>query len=97
MVVSKTVKIAIVMVLLGLAASINPTIAKAQNRGSLQVSARVVDPKSSLDGLQAARQAVLDYSAARAVRENVSTVAQVSVARKPETRELVVTITYVKS
>ena len=91
----KAAALAFMIALVGLAL---PSTAKAQNRGTLQVSARVVDSKPSFDALQATRVAAQDIAAGRPVgRETVSTVAQISVAQKPATREVVITVDYSKN
>src|SRR5438874_13331856 len=77
-----------------------PTTAEAQARGTLQVTAQVVDAKASFDGLQAARVALRRAAAGTQGTniETVSTLAQVSVARLPQGRsELVVTVDYSKN
>ena len=77
-----------------------PINAEAQARGTLQVSAQVVDTKPSSDGLQAARLALRQVAAGAhgANLDTVSTLAQVSVARLPQGRsDLLVTIDYSKN
>ena len=77
-----------------------PTTAEAQARGTLQVTAQVVDTKASFDGLQAARVA-LRHAATGTPNANidtVSTLAQVSIAQPALGRsDLVVTIDYSKN
>jgi hypothetical protein len=77
-----------------------PLSAEAQARGTLQVTAQVVDTKASFDGLQAARVA-LRQAAAGTQNANigtVSTLAQVSIAQPATGRsDLVVTIDYAKN
>jgi len=77
-----------------------PATAEAQARGTLQVTAQVIDIKASFDGLQAARIA-LRQAAAGTESSNVDTVptlAQVGIARPPQGRsDLVVTIDYSKN
>lgn len=81
-----------------LAALTLPAVAKAQNRGTLQVSARVVDSRPGFAALEATRAAAQDLATGRATRrETVSTVAQISVERKPATREVVITVDYSKN
>lgn len=83
---------------LALAGLILPAVAKAQNRGTLQVSARVVDSRPSFAALEATRAVAQGLSGGRStVRETVSTVAQISVERKPATREVVITVDYSKN
>src|SRR5213082_951709 len=76
-----------------------PVNAEAQARGTLQVTAQVVDTKPSFDGLQAARIALRQAAAGTQSSDldTVPTLAQVSIARPPQGRsELVVTIDYSK-
>src|SRR5438128_6454042 len=77
-----------------------PLSAEAQARGTLQLTAQVVDTKASFDGLQAARVA-LRHAAAGTQNANidtVSTLAQVSIAQPATGRsDLVVTIDYSKN
>jgi hypothetical protein len=81
-----------------LAALLLPSVAKAQNRGTLQVSARVVDSRPSFAALEATRALAQDLAAGRSTgRETVATVAQISVTRKPATREVVITVDYSKN
>ena len=91
---------------LGVAAAAAPAVAKAQNRGTMQVTATVLDSRAAFAALQAARTMTNDWVAARPPHtQNVSTVAQVSVTPRTETREdgrprvaaLVVTIDYAKN
>ena len=77
-----------------------PINAEAQVRGTLQVSAQVVDTKASFEGLNAARVALRQAAAGTQVvnLDTVSTLAQVSVARLPQGRsDLVVTVDYSKN
>src|SRR6266480_7279011 len=77
-----------------------PTTAEAQARGTLQVTAQVVDTKASFDGLQAARVALRQAAAGTQSSDldTVPTLAQVSIARPLQARsELVVTIDYSKN
>src|SRR5437899_11019589 len=77
-----------------------PLSAAAQARGTLQVTAQVVDTKASFEGLQAARVALRHAAAGtrNANIDTVSTLAQVSMAQ-PATggSDLVVTIDYSKN
>lgn len=85
------------VVVVGAVCLSRPVNAEAQARGTLQVTAQVVDTKASFDGLQAARGA-LRQAASGAQTTNLDTVptlAQVSIARPSDGRsELVVTIDY---
>ena len=77
-----------------------PLNAEAQARGTLQVTAQVVDTKASYDGLQAARVALRQAAAGtrNANIDTVSTLAQVSIAQPATGRsDLVVTIDYSKN
>ena len=79
---------------------VRPINAEAQARGTLQVTAQVIDTKPSSDGLQAARVAVQHGTmGARASRlDTVQTLAQISVAQPSQGRsDLVVTIDYSKN
>jgi hypothetical protein len=79
---------------------VRPINAEAQARGTLQVTAQVVDTKASLDGLQAARVALRHVASGTqdANLDTVSTLAQVSVAQPATGRsDLVVTIDYSKN
>jgi hypothetical protein len=70
-------------------ASLRPNLAEAQARGTLQVSAQVVDPSPSYEGLRIAKSALSTKSDA------VSTLAHVSVTYPVEQRQVVVvTIDY---
>src|SRR6266702_8455826 len=86
---------AVVAVLLfGVAWLGRPLNAEAQARGTLQVTAQVVDTKASYDGLQAARVALRHAAAGtrNANIDTVSTLAQVSIAQPVTGRsDLVVT------
>jgi len=75
---------------------LRPAAAEAQGRGSVQVYAQVVDTKAGSEALQLARTAVRDFAASGHVRHDaVSTVAQITVARRPEEpTALIVTIDY---
>src|SRR5207302_5516429 len=77
-----------------------PATAEAQARGTLQVTAQVVDTKASFDGLQAARVAIRQVATGTQITnvDTVSTLAQVTIAQLPQGRsELVVTIDYSKN
>src|ERR671922_1201558 len=72
-----------------------PSAAEAQARGTLQVTAQVVDIKASFDGLQAARAALQHAAAATSQTSGintVSTLAQVSITQPVGRSDLVVTI-----
>ena len=78
---------------------LRPAAAEAQARGTLQVTAQVVDVQVSSQGLQAARAALFapSTSSGAATRAPVSTLAQVSVAYPSAQRSgIVVTIDYSK-
>jgi hypothetical protein len=76
-----------------------PIHAEAQARGTLQVTAQVVDTKASFDGLQAARVALQQVAAGKNPSiDTVSTLAQVSVGRPAVgPSDVVVTIDYSKN
>jgi len=97
---SAVTRVVVAGLLFGAAWLGRPINAEAQARGTLQVSAQVVDTKPSFEGLQAARVA-LRQRAAGTQSENLNTVptlAQVSIAEAPQGRsELVVTIDYSKN
>ena len=87
-----------VVVALAVAAGwlLRPATAEAQARGSLQATAQVVDIQASSFDLLAAH-AALQQVAAGAPSSRPSTVptlAQISVARSPESSALVVTVDY---
>ena len=80
-----------------------PAAAEAQARGTLQASATVVDTRQGFGALDAARSAVRSIQSATDSRldsrigslDTVTTVAQVSVERRPsQSAALVVTIDY---
>ena len=78
---------------------LKPAAAEAQARGTLQVTAQVVDTKISSDGLLAARAALQQAAVGAPAKEigTVPTLAQVSVARSAEaTAGLVATVDYSK-
>jgi len=76
-----------------------PRLASGQARGTLQVTATVVQTQSSFAGLAAARQAITGFAATgQPVANDVTTVAQVQIvpdAQSPD--ELVVEIDYLKN
>lgn len=79
---------------------VQPVSAEAQGRGTLQVTAQVIDTKASFDGLQAARAALRQASAGTKNTniDTASTLAQVTIAQPSSGRsDLVVTIDYSKN
>lgn len=77
-----------------------PVTAEAQARGTLQVTAQVVDTKASFDALQATRAALRQASAGNQNTniDTVSTLAQVTIVQPSASRsDLVVTIDYSKN
>jgi len=80
----------------GLAA---PKAASSQSRGTLQVTATVVQTQSGFAGLQAAQQALIGFATTgQPVVSDVTTVAQVQVVRDVQTPgEVVVQIDYLKN
>ena len=87
------------VVLALLAVSSFPRTAEAQGRGTLQATAIIVDTRTGVASMEAARTLVLATVAPEAIRQRaVSTVAQVSVQR-PQARPsaLVVTIDYARN
>ena len=96
---SSIVRTACVLGGLVLASSISPHAAKAQNRGSLQVTATVIESRPAFAALQAAKMVATNWltDPAQAGKDDVSTVAQVSVRPNPESHHLVVTIDYSKN
>jgi hypothetical protein len=93
-------RVVVALVVVGAACLGRPIRAEAQARGTLQVTAQVVDTKASFDGLQAARVALRQVEAGIQITsiDTVSTLAQVSIAQPPQGRsELVVTIDYSKN
>ena len=86
---SQLVRLAGVVASIVVTAALRPTVAEAQARGTLQVSAEVVDPKPSYEGLRAAQVALSTKNDA------VSTLAHVSVAYATEQHPgVVITIDY---
>jgi len=96
---SSIVRIASVFGGLVLASFLSPHAAKAQNRGTLQVTATVVESRPSFTALQAAKTATSNWLAGQTQvgNDDVSTVAQVSVRPNAESHHLVVTIDYSKN
>jgi len=93
-------RVVVAVVVVGAAWLGRPINAEAQARGTLQVTAQVVDTKASFDGLQAARVALRQVAAGTQITniDTVSTLAQVSIAQPSQGRsELVVTIDYSKN
>jgi hypothetical protein len=88
----------LVVALLALGASVlRPAAAEAQARGTLQVTAQVVDIKASSQALQVARATLFGAAASPSAGSSgaVSTLAHVSVAYPtPERSGVVVTIDY---
>ncbi len=78
-------------------------VASSQARGSLQVTATVVQTQADFDGLKAANQAAGNWAAnGQQATNDVSTVAQVTITRPADAREeasadLVVSIDYLKN
>ena len=56
-------RVVVTALLFGAALLARPSRAEAQGRGTLQVTAQVVDTKASFDGLQAARSALRQVAA----------------------------------
>ena len=93
-------RVVVAALLVGSAWLSRPLSAEAQARGTLQVTAQVVDTKASFEGLQAARVALRHAAAGtqNASIDTVSTLAQVSIAQPATGRsDLVVTIDYSKN
>jgi len=84
---------------LAAASLVSPRVASGQARGTLQVTATVVQTQSSFAGLAAARQAILGFAATgQPVANDVTTVAQVQVVPDAQTPgQLVVEIDYLKN
>ena len=89
--------VAVGILVLG-ASMLRPAAAEAQARGTLQVTAQVVDIKASSQALQVARATLLAAQASAApTHDAVSTLAHVSVAYPTAERSgVVVTIDYSK-
>ena len=93
-------RVVVAAVVLGSAWLSRPVHAEAQARGTLQVTAQVIDTKASFDDLQAARVALRQVAAGTQSSDidTVPTLAQVSIARPSQGRsDLVVTIDYSKN
>ena len=92
----KGILLTVVIAGVGLA---TPRLASGQARGTLQVTATVVQTQSSFAGLVSARQAITGFAATgQPVANDVTTVAQVQIvpdAQSPD--ELVVEIDYLKN
>jgi hypothetical protein len=89
----------VVAVLVLGASMLRPAAAEAQARGTLQVTAQVVDIKASSQALQVARATLFGPSTGTAARsdEAVSTLAQVTLAYPTAERSgVLVTIDYSK-
>lgn len=89
--------VAVGILVLG-ASMLRPPAAEAQARGTLQVTAQVVDIKASSQALQVARATLFaPQASATPTRDAVSTLAHVSVAYPTAERSgVVVTIDYSK-
>jgi hypothetical protein len=76
-----------------------PRAASGQARGTLQVTATVVETQSSFAGLEAAHQALMGFaSTGQPVAGDVTTVAQVQIVPDVQTPgEVVVQIDYLKN
>ena len=76
-----------------------PQLASSQARGSLQVTATVVQTQGSVAGLQAAHEALIGFAATgQSMANDVTTVAQVQVLTDAQTPgQLVVEIDYLKN
>jgi len=76
-----------------------PRLASSQARGSLQVTATVVQTQGSVAGLQAAHEALIGFAATgQSLANDVTTVAQVQVVPDAQTPgQLVVEIDYLKN
>jgi len=85
--------------LIGGASVAMPRLARSQARGSLQVTATVVQTQGSVAGLQAAHEALIGFVATgQSVPNDVTTVAQVQVVPDVQTPgTLVVEIDYLKN
>ena len=71
------------------AAFILPSLAEAQSRGSLQVSATVVDTKTDVSALEMTRTAIAQWANPKTRSHvDVPTLAQVSVALRPANQQL---------
>ena len=76
-----------------------PRLASGQARGSLQVTATVVQTQGAVAGLQAAHEALIGFAATgQSLANDVTTVAQVQVVPDAQTPgQLVVEIDYLKN
>ena len=85
--------------LIGAASVAMPGLASGQARGSLQVTATVVQTQGAVAGLQAAHEALIGFAATgQPVANDVTTVAQVQVVPDAQTPgQLVVEIDYLKN
>jgi len=85
--------------LIGGASVAMPRLASSQARGSLQVTATVVQTQGSVAGLQAAHEALIGFAATgQSLANDVTTVAQVQVLPDAQTPgQLVVEIDYLKN
>ncbi len=85
--------------LIGGASVAMPRLASGQVRGTLQVSATVVQTQAGFTGLQAAHEALIGFAATgQPVANDVTTVAQVQVVPDAQTPgQLVVEIDYLKN
>ena len=85
--------------LIGAASVAMPRLASGQVRGTLQVSATVVQTQAGFTGLQAAHEALIGFAATgQPVANDVTTVAQVQVVPDAQTPgQLVVEIDYLKN
>ncbi len=91
--------VVVAIVVLG-ASMLRPAVAEAQARGTLQVTAQVVDIKPSSQALQVARTTLFSSTSgpSASARDAVSTLAHVSVAYPTAERAgVVVTIDYSKN
>ena len=89
----------VVTVLIAGAGLAAPQAATGQTRGTLQVSATVVQTQAGFAGLQAAHEALIGFAATgQSVENDVTTVAQVQVVPDAQTPgQLVVEIDYLKN
>jgi hypothetical protein len=91
------IKVVTFVTIAAAAVGIAPSVAEAQARGTMQVSAQVVATDNAFQALNAARSAVSSVSTPAAARrpEAAPTLARVTVSRDP--RKLIVTIDYSRS
>ncbi len=100
---SSMVRAGVVFCITAIAMSIQPGAAKAQTRGTMQVSATVVDTRPAFAALDVARASAA--TGAQASSSTVATLAQVDIAprretaapARPEPLPVVVTINYPKN